>query len=220
MDSINNRGQILNMCKPIGWTSNDVVRWVKRRTGEKVGHAGTLDPFADGVLLMCIGAATKKVPQLMALEKEYRALVEFGVETDTLDIAGTIINQRPIRVESAILEQSLASFIGDIDQTPPLYSALKVQGRRAYDLARSGKPVQLDKRLVHIYDISVVQFNGRQLEIDVRCAKGVYIRSLARDIAQHCGTIGFLRKLTRTRVGHYKVRDSIRIDQADNLKIV
>ena len=220
MHSIENRGQILNLYKPIGWTSNDVVRWVKNRTGQKVGHAGTLDPFADGVLLVCIGAATKKVSQLMALEKEYRALVEFGIETDTLDIAGTITHLGRVCVKPALVEQSLPSFIGDIDQAPPMYSALRIDGRRAYDLARSGKQVELVKRRVHIYDINVVRFDERRLEIDVTCSKGVYIRSLARDIAKSCGTIGFLRKLTRTRVGRYKTQDSMRIEQHDKLKLV
>jgi tRNA pseudouridine55 synthase len=202
---------ILNIRKPIGWTSNDVVRWVKRRSEGKVGHAGTLDPFADGVLLVCVGSATKKASELMMLEKKYHAVIEFGIITDTLDIAGQIVDRKESSVNFESIKNVLPSFIGHIEQTPPIYSALRVNGKRAYDLARSGKVVEMEKRKVQIYSINIIHFNGRTLEIDVSCSKGVYIRSLARDIAQECGTVGFLRKLTRTRIGHYSVENSLSV---------
>ncbi len=202
-------GRILNIRKPIGWTSNDVVRWVKIRAEGKVGHAGTLDPFADGVLLLCIGKATKQVPELMALEKEYRAVIEFGLKTDTLDISGKIVDRRAVNLKEELVRDVLPEFTGVIEQTPPAFSALRVEGRRAYDLARSGKEVDLEKRRVSIHRIELIRFQGRQVEIKVVCSKGVYIRSLARDIAEKCGEIGFLRKLTRTRIGRYCIEDSL-----------
>lgn len=207
--------QILNIRKPIGWTSNDVVRLVKRRSDGKVGHAGTLDPFADGVLLVCLGPATKKASELMLLDKQYRAVVEFSAETDTLDIAGNIINQSSIKVDIKAIQKVLPEFIGQISQTPPIYSALKVNGQRAYNLARAGKDVKMEKRKVMIYSIDIINFNQQKLEIDITCAKGVYIRSLARDIAHQCGSVGFLRKLTRTRIGHYSIEDALSVAQTN-----
>ncbi len=206
-------GHILNICKPIGWSSNDVVRWVKRRTGGKVGHAGTLDPFADGILLVCTDSATKKTAELMALEKEYRAVIEFGIATDTLDIAGKITARDDRQIMAGQVEQAIPEFIGSIEQTPPAYSALRVNGRRAYDLARSGQSVDMKKRIVQVHMIKIIDFRNRLLTIDVRCSKGVYIRSLAQDIAKSCGTIGFLRKLTRTRIGSYTINKSLSLAQ-------
>lgn len=208
-------GQVLNIRKPIGWSSNDVVRWVKRRTAEKVGHAGTLDPFADGVLLLCIGSATKKAAELMQQEKQYRAVIEFGMTTDTLDVAGAIVGHSGASVTLDKIKTALPRFTGEIEQTPPVFSALRVNGKRAYDLARSGKEVELEKRKVRIYSIDIIDFRDRCLEINVKCAKGVYIRSLARDIAIECGSVGFLRKLTRTGIGQFSIKDSLIVAQVN-----
>ncbi len=209
MTASGGNGQILNIRKPIGWSSNDVVRWVKRRTGGKVGHAGTLDPFADGVLLLCVGAATKRTPELMAMEKEYRAVIEFGLETDTLDVTGKVMQRCHVKPKEDVVRRALPEFIGAIEQAPPAFSALKVAGKRAYALARSGKKVELETRRVRIHRIEIIRLDERCLEIDVLCSKGVYIRSLARDIAHKCDCVGYLKKLTRTRIGQYRIQDSL-----------
>ena len=215
-----NDGRILNVRKPIGWTSNDVVRRAKRLIhGGKVGHAGTLDPFADGVLLLCFGrAATRQVPQLMALEKEYRLVLQMGVATDTLDVSGVVIERRPMQPLSQVrIEQALRRFVGEIEQTPPVYSAVHIEGRRAYDLARRGEAFELQKRCVRIHRLALIDFNADRLTLEAVCSKGVYVRSLARDIAEALGEIGYLKKLTRTRIGPYDIRASFAVTELEKL---
>lgn len=204
---------ILNVRKPIGWTSNDVVRRVKKMFPEiKVGHAGTLDPFADGVLLVCTGKATKQVSRLMELEKAYRAVFQFGIETDTADINGTISRRQPPNsLTSEKIIQVLPRFRGEIDQSPPVYSAVHIEGKRAYHLVRSGEKLELEKRRVHIYQCELVGLQETCATFDIVCAKGVYIRSLAVDIAQAIGEIAFVKKLTRTRIGEYQLENSLNI---------
>lgn len=207
---------VLNVRKPIGWTSNDVVRFVKHRFDGKVGHAGTLDPFADGVLLVCLGNATKGVTELMKLEKEYRATIEFGIATDTLDVSG-FIQQRDenCALSQAQVEHVLLQFIGTIEQEPPAFSALRVDGKRAYQLAREQQILLLAKRPVVVHGLTLLSFADRRLTLDVRCGKGTYIRSLARDIAGALGTVGYLRALTRTRIGHYRLEDAVSLEQLE-----
>ncbi len=209
-------GAILNIDKPIGWSSNDVIRFVKNRVVGKVGHAGTLDPFATGVLLVCVGKATKQVPMLMPLEKEYRAVLQLGVETDTLDISGSTMNKAdvPLLTEervSAIIPQ----FLGDIEQAPPVFSALRVNGKRAYQLAREGKDVSLERRRVIIHALNILNIGASHLEFIVRCSKGTYIRSLARDMALALGTVGYLRTLCRTRIGDYTINEAEHLVQLE-----
>jgi len=205
-DRLPSSGLVLNVRKPIGWTSNDVVRFVKHRTNAKVGHAGTLDPFADGVLLVCLGAATKQVTHLMGLVKEYDATLQLGLETDTLDITGTVTGtMSDISISLQNVEKIIPQFIGDIEQTPPLFSALRVKGMRAYQLARQNKKVSLERRRVKIQSINLLSIENTVVRVRVICSKGTYIRSLARDMAHALGTIGFLRTLTRTRVGDFTI---------------
>ena len=209
-------GQIVAVDKPAGWTSNDVIRFIKRRCRFKVGHAGTLDPFARGILLLCLGEATKKVPTLMELEKGYRALVEFGLETDTLDLTGNVVDQKPVPViTTKDLESVIEEFIGDIKQRPPSYSALHVDGKRAYELARNGKTVTLELRRVNIKKIQIKDFTHNKLAIEVICSKGTYMRSLARDLANSLGTVGFVRQLVRHRIGDYSLENSIKLEQIE-----
>jgi len=212
------QGLVLNIRKPIGWTSNDVIRFVKHRVRDKVGHAGTLDPFADGVLLICVGKATKKVAELMALEKEYVTTIQFGMETDTLDISGVVTHKANGRDKLTIrqVKQVMPQFIGDILQAPPTFSAIRVDGKRAYQLAREGRDVNLEKRRVKIHSIDALDMQGTRLTLKVRCSKGTYIRSLARDLAFALETAAFVRKLTRTRIGEYQLENADALDQLDD----
>jgi tRNA pseudouridine55 synthase len=212
----------LNVRKPIGWTSNDVVRRAKRVLhGGKVGHAGALDPFADGVLLLCIGrAGTRQVPRLMELEKEYRLVLELGIETDTLDVSGVIKEQRQwATIDRDQVLRVLPSYIGEIEQLPPLFSAIHIGGKRAYNLARSGTAFDMKKRRVIIYGIDLVELSENRLTLNVVCSKGVYVRSLARDIALALGEIGYLKKLTRTRIGPYHLQDAVSVTDLTKLLI-
>ena len=197
---------MLNIYKPVGWTSFDIVRWIRRHVGDlKVGHAGTLDPFAEGVILVCIGAATKRVPELVALEKEYEGCIELGICTDTLDITGRIVQKRPIPIlDEDSIQNASSEFIGNIEQLPPMYSAVKIDGRRLYQIARSGGKVQRKPKVVQIFSIKVLQYDVPFVFFRVRCSKGTYVRTLAADWAECMGTVGYLKTLKRIRVGHYK----------------
>ncbi len=202
--------------KPVEWTSFDVVRKVRSVAKvRKVGHAGTLDPFAEGVLVLCLGKATKRVSQLMDLDKEYLARAKLGVTTDTLDPSGVVTDTAPVPVltHSDIVE-ILDRFVGTIEQVPPMFSALKVNGIRLYQLARAGKTVPRDSREVRIYGIELVAwYPPDELELKVTCGKGTYIRTLAADLAQALDTVGYLTALTRTRVGPYGRADTIKMEQ-------
>jgi tRNA pseudouridine55 synthase len=211
-------GAILNFYKSIGKSSFWIVKKVRNLVSTKVGHAGTLDPFAEGVLLICTGKATKQAASLMSLVKEYVGEVELGIETDTDDRTGKIINQ----IETPVLsqeefEQVCNDFVGDIYQIPPMFSAKKMKGRRLYKIARQGKIIERDPKLVHIDRIEVLSFDGQIAKIKVVCSKGTYIRALARDIGQKIGCGGHLKSLVRTKIGEFEVTDSIRLDQFEEL---
>jgi len=210
--------KIININKPPGWTSFDVVRRLKHRwPQERVGHAGTLDPFAEGVLLVCVGQATKQVPALMTQPKEYRAVVQLGIETDTLDITGRIVAERSIpRIAAADIREVLNTFIGCIQQVPPRFSALKQEGQRMYDLARRGAAVEPKERSITVYELELSAVHSLDvMELKIVCSKGTFIRSLARDVAQALGTVGFVRRLIRTRIGVYRLEQAIGIDQLE-----
>ncbi len=202
--------------KPVEWTSFDVVRKVRSVTKvRKVGHAGTLDPFAEGVLVLCLGKATKRVSQLMDLDKEYLSRVKLGATTDTLDPSGVVTNTAPVPALSrSDIVEILGRFVGTIEQVPPMYSALKVNGTRLYKLARAGKTVPRNSRKVRVYGIDLVAWcPPDELELKVTCGKGTYIRTLAADLARALNTVGYLTELTRTRVGPYGQADAIRMEQ-------
>ncbi|NLP12640.1 tRNA pseudouridine(55) synthase TruB [bacterium] len=211
-----NLEKVININKPAGWTSFDVVRRVKHYwPQERVGHAGTLDPFAEGVLLICVGKATKQVPALMAQPKEYRATVQLGIETDTLDITGRIVAERSVP-NTAVddIRAVLPNFVGCIQQVPPRYSALKQDGQRLYDLARRGAAVEPQERSVNVHELELSAVKSFDLvELRIVCSKGTFIRSLARDVAHALGTVGFVRRLIRTRIGVYQLEQAADIDR-------
>ncbi len=209
-------GEVLNINKPEGVTSFLVVKKIRSRFKiKKVGHAGTLDPFATGVLLILTGKATKRSQEMSALEKQYVAEVEFGMETDTLDRDGEIVNRCSNMTEPqrATLINIFRSFEGEIEQIPPIYSAIKYKGRRLYKYARKGVAVELKPRRVRIGKISLLKFNWPFITIDVTCSKGTYIRSLARDLGKELRTGAYLKSLVRIRIGEYSIDDAMELEE-------
>jgi tRNA pseudouridine55 synthase len=205
---------ILNIDKPAGLTSHDVVAAVRRMSHQtRVGHAGTLDPMATGVLLVCIGQATRVVEYLTDHDKKYHAHIRLGVETDTYDATGRIVAEHPLEVTPDQVEPALRALTGKIEQRPPAYSALKQNGVPLYRLARQGMPVETEPRQVEIYSIDVTRMDLPDLEIDIHCSKGTYIRSLAHDLGAALGCGAHLTALIRTAVGQFTLADSITLDR-------
>jgi tRNA pseudouridine55 synthase len=207
---------IINLNKPAGMSSARAVSIVKRvlPRGTKIGHAGTLDPFATGVLLLLVGRATRLCERLMDQPKQYEATVKLGATTVTDDPESAEVitpNVRP--VERSQIEQILPQFVGEIRQRPPAFSALKVGGRRAYDLARRGGEVMLEPRPVQVYCIELLEYEWPLARLRVDCGRGTYVRALARDLGQALQIGGYLTKLVRTRVGEFLLRQAVTIDQ-------
>jgi tRNA pseudouridine55 synthase len=206
---------VLSINKPAGMTSHDVVAQVRKILGEKrIGHTGTLDPLATGVLVLCIGKATRIAQFLEAGEKEYRATLKLGVTTDTLDSEGRVLDTTTyVRPADEKLLEVLKSFTGRIMQTPPVYSAIKIGGIPSYKLARQGKAEELKARAVTIHSIDLTAYDDPFVQIAVRCSKGVYIRSLCADIGKALGMGAHLTSLTRTRSGRFTLQNSVTLDQ-------
>lgn len=204
--------------KPKGMTSAQVVARVKRLTkAKKVGHAGTLDPLATGVLPVALGEATKTVAYAMDERKAYRFEITFGEERDTGDAEGVVTVSSMVRPTRVQLEQAIPHFIGVIEQSPPAYSAIKVEGKRAYALARSGQEVALPKRPITIYKLMLLAFDGEKAAMEVECGKGTYIRSLAVDISRFVGALGYVSELRRIRVGKFSENDTISLDKLEGI---
>ncbi|MGC8861494.1 MAG: tRNA pseudouridine(55) synthase TruB [Armatimonadota bacterium] len=209
---------VLNLKKPPGPTSHDLVDEVRRVFGVKrVGHAGTLDPMASGVLVVCLGRATRIVEYLMGLAKEYRARMILGVSTDTQDSTGAVVAECDASgVTRELVEKTAAQFVGEIEQVPPMISAVKHNGERLYKLARQGKSVERAPRKVTVYSIDVVGFSeeaGRKcVEIVVRCSSGTYIRTLCADIGRDLGCGAHMSALERTQVGQFRIEDSVTVE--------
>lgn len=204
----------LNINKPVGWTSTKVVSVLKRfLKPKKIGHGGTLDPFASGVLPICINSATKTVEYMMDHDKTYLFHLTFGSETDTYDIDGKVVNKdNKIPTENDILKIIL-EFIGKIKQIPPKYSALKINGKRACDIMRDGGEVEIQEREIEILNLKYNGFvNENTVEFVVDCSRGTYIRTLGVDIAKKLNCLGFISKLTRLRVGDFYIDNSLQID--------
>jgi tRNA pseudouridine55 synthase len=216
---------LLNVEKPEGVTSRDVVNWVVRalprsKPRPKVGHAGTLDPLASGVLVVAIGRATRLIEYVQRMAKTYHSTILLGAVSDTLDADGTVeaVPDAPRPTEAMVLD-ALASQVGTIEQLPPAFSALRVEGKRAYDLARQGKAVELAPRKVRIARVALVRFEWPELEVEVDCGAGTYIRSIARDVGDGLGCGGLIRTLRRTRIGPFLVGDALRAEGPGSLSL-
>lgn len=205
---------ILNVYKEKGWTSHDVAAKLRGITRQKkIGHTGTLDPDAEGVLPVCLGKATKVSEFLTEKDKAYRAVLLLGMVTDTQDITGTVLKRHNTdaldREETA---EIIREFIGAYEQIPPMYSALKVNGRKLYELAREGKTIERRPRPVNIYDIQIIRMELPRVEMEVSCSKGTYIRTLCHDIGEKLGTGGCMESLLRIRSGMFEIGESYRLD--------
>lgn len=214
---------IIVVNKPKGITSRDVVNKVcKLLNTKKIGHTGTLDPIATGVLVLCVGKATKLVEVLTKNDKEYIATVKLGILTDTLDTDGTIIEKKHVNLDKNDLENVLNSFVGTYNQEVPIYSAVKINGKKLYEYAREKKEVALPKRMVEIKDIKLLKLNNNYYKFKVSVSKGTYIRSLIKDINKKLGIIGVMSDLIRTRQGKFLINDSYSLEdiECNNYKIM
>ena len=202
---------IFNIYKPVGWTSFDVVKKIRGITKEKkVGHAGTLDPFAGGVLIIGTNSDTKKLGKISGTIKSYRAVLQLGEETDTLDLDGKVITVKPVpTLDKNLVESVLNNFIGKYKQIPPMYSAKKINGVRLYKLARKNITIDRKPVEVNIIYLTLNDIQDKQIDFSVTCSKGTYIRVLGQEIAKKLGTEGHLTKLQRISVGDFVVQDSI-----------
>ena len=205
---------IIPLWKPVNWTSFDVVKNIRNQIKPaRVGHAGSLDPFAEGIVMICTGNKTKSIELLMDQEKEYIAEIHFGIETNTLDMTGVVVKNSDIPAFSEnVLKEVLSNFIGETMQEPPMFSALKVKGQPLYKLARKGITVKRKKRKINIYEINLQSFTSDSIIISVLCGRGTYIRSLAKDISEKLHTVGHLTSLKRIRIGEFKKQDCIYIN--------
>lgn len=204
----------VNIYKPVGMTSHDVVAKLRKITGIKqVGHTGTLDPFAEGVLPVCIGKATRLI-EFLADDKEYLATVQFGKSTDTYDKDGSVIFSSDKKVSEDDVKEVLKIFEGEISQMPPIYSAIKVNGKKLYEYARSGKEVEIQQRYVVIENIELKSFDKelQQAEILIKCSKGTYIRSIANDLGEKLECGAHLIRLIRTQAGKFRVENSVKLE--------
>lgn len=210
---------VLNIYKEKGYTSHDVVakmRGILRQ--KKIGHTGTLDPDAEGVLPVCLGQGTRLCDMLTDHSKVYRAVLLLGIDTDTQDISGQILEKRPVEEDPEKVLEVIKSFIGPYDQIPPMYSALKVDGKRLYELARAGKTVERQARPVVIHDITVESMELPRVTMTVSCSKGTYIRTLCHDIGEKLGCGGCMEALMRTRVGRFELKDSISLKELEKIR--
>ena len=209
---------ILNLNKPIGWTSFDVVKKIRGIVKEKkVGHGGTLDPFAEGVLILGTSKDTKNLTAITQMDKEYETVIKIGETTGTLDTESEVTLRKDIPVlNRTLIKDILESFLGNTLQTPPMFSAKKVNGKRLYTLARKNIVIERDPVEINIKKISLLSFTKDSISISVTCSKGTYIRVLGKDIAERLNTVGYLTSLTRTRVGSYLIKDSLSIEQLED----
>lgn len=225
-------GEILYIDKPLHWSSFDAVKRVRGIMARrlkikkmKVGHAGTLDPLATGVMIVCTGRATKRIDELQAHTKEYVATIALGATTPSFDLETEIDATYPTEhITREMVEDVLKKFTGRIEQVPPAFSACKIDGKRAYKMARKGKEVELKAKILVIDEIELLEYSQQSIVVRVVCSKGTYIRALARDIGQALNSGGHLTALRRTRVGDVKVEDCLTVDQAvemlNNIEIV
>ncbi|MBQ7774181.1 MAG: tRNA pseudouridine(55) synthase TruB [Bacteroidales bacterium] len=216
-------GIVLPIDKPYRWTSADVVRKVKfiaqkhfHKRNIKVGHAGTLDPLATGILLVCLGKATKQAEALQAEQKEYIASIELGATTPCFDLEKEIDKRYPYEhITREMVEEMIPRFIGEQDQIPPIFSAKLIDGTRAYEMARAGEEVQMKPARITIYELEIVEFELPRLVLRVKCSKGTYIRSLARDVGMALGSGGHLTGLQRSRSGGFSIDQALKMEDME-----
>ena len=201
-------------------TSHDVVKKVKKLLNDKVGHTGTLDPNATGVLPILVGQGTKVSKYLINHDKAYEAVLKLGEKRDTADIEGNVIEKREVNKEvfnKSVIEQTLKQFIGKQKQIPPMYSAIKINGKKLYEYARKGQKVEIEPRNIEIYDIHLVKVDieNKEITIQVKCSKGTYIRTLCEEIAEKLNTVGYMKELKRLQVGEFYLKDAIKIEELE-----
>lgn len=203
--------------KEINRTSRDIVNDLNKILGtKKIGHTGTLDPIATGVLVICVGKYTKLVNLLTSLDKEYIATIKLGTKTDTLDITGNIIEERPFNVDKSQVINTLTSFLGESIQEVPAYSAVKINGKKLYEYARNGEDVELPKRTIMVNSIELLEFKDDLITFKVNVSKGTYIRSLIQDICTKLNTVGTMFSLIRTKQGVFDIENSYTIEEIKN----
>ena len=201
--------------KQKGFTSHDVVNVIRKKLNtKKVGHTGTLDPNATGVLPILIGKGTKISKYLMEHDKTYIATIKLGEKTDTGDSEGQVIEEKsiPADLKKEDINNALQNFFGKQKQVPPMYSAIKINGKKLYEYAREGKEVKLEAREIEIYKIELLEYQNNKIKFEVECSKGTYIRTLCEDIAKKLGTVGYMEELQRTKVNNFRIEDSILLD--------
>lgn len=209
---------ILLINKPAGYTSHDIVGIVRKKLHtKKVGHCGTLDPDATGVLVVCVNKATKAIQFLMSDTKVYRATLSLGKSTDTYDASGKILEEKEVgQISKAQVIDVLNSFLGKSKQKPPIYSAIKVNGKKLYEYARNGEEVEIKERDIEIMMIELIDFSNNEIVFDVKCSKGTYIRSLCVDIAKKLGYPGHMSHLERRQAGRFLITDCVTLEQLEN----
>ena len=206
---------IILIDKPKEYTSQDVVAIIKKISKEKVGHTGTLDPNATGVLPLLIGKATEISKYLINHDKTYIATLKLGQRTDTADIEGNVIEEKQVpELSEKIVIEALKSMVGKQNQVPPMYSAIKVNGKKLYEYAREGKTVEIKGRDIEIYDMKLIKLDLKETEIifEISCSKGTYIRTVCEDVAKKLNTVGYMKELRRVKVGEFKISDSVKIE--------
>ena len=216
-ENIFQTGQVLVINKPLYWTSFDVVRKLRNLVKiKKVGHAGTLDPLATGLLIVCTGKFTKRINEYMAQEKEYTGTITLGAVTPTYDLESEPRDLKPFEhITKQDIDEAVKQFIGDIQQLPPAHSAIKVDGKRLYELARKGQEVKLEPRNIRITEFEITDIKLPVLQFRVVCSTGTYIRSLANDMGQALGCGGYLSSLCRTRIGAFNLSQSMNMEEAE-----
>ncbi len=209
---------IIIINKPKEYTSHDVVAKVKKICKEKVGHTGTLDPMATGVLPLLIGEGTKLSEYITNHDKIYIATIKLGIKTDTLDSEGKIIEKQEVdfkKISTENVNKVLKTFLGKQKQTPPMYSAIKIKGKKLYQYAREGKKVEVPEREIEIYEIELLKIENDEILFKVHCSKGTYIRSLCEDVAIKLGTIGYMKELERVKVGEYEINQAVTLKEIE-----
>lgn len=201
---------VLVVDKPVGLSSHDVVQIIRNGTKiRRAGHTGTLDPRASGVLVVLLGPAVRLSEYVSASEKRYQAVIELGITTDTYDLEGQVTRRSPVDITYEEFEQALQSFVGEFEQKPPAYSAIKVKGEKAYEMARRGEDVELKPRLIQVHELELLDWDPPEAVIDIQCSSGTYVRSLAHDLGEKLGCGATLTGLRRTKNGRFGLRDAV-----------